>query len=252
METPLISKRQFNKFRKHFPPRHGRPRKDDRTVPSGIIWVIKYGCPWRHVPEFYGKWTTIYSRFKRWSKQGIFHRILHFLSKKLKKKCIAMIESTFAKAHRTASSLAFDGQARELGKSHGGITSKIHLLCNNESKPIDFIITGGQVHDIKIAPKLVSRNKMKYLVADKAYGSKSFRAQLHGQRIKDCISPKSNEKDPAQYDKKLYEQRHIIENMFAKIKDWKGIAFRSNGCAYTYKSFVAITLVSIFFNAYRP
>ncbi len=74
-----------------------------------------------------------------------------------------MIESTFAKAHRTASSLAFDGQARELGKSHGGITSKIHLLCNNESKPIDFIITGGQVHDIKIAPKLVSRNKMRYL-----------------------------------------------------------------------------------------
>lgn len=54
-------------------------------------------------------------------------------------------------------------------------------------------------------------------------------------------------KDPEPYDKKLYEQRHIIENMFAKIKDWTGIAFRSNRCAHTSNSFVAIVLVAIFF-----
>ena len=103
-----------------------------------------------------------------------------------------------------------------------------------------------------MAPVLIGRNKMKTLIADKAYGSRNFRELLHREHIKDCIPPKCNEKDPAAYDEKLYKTRHIIENMFSRLKGWQGIAFRGNRCACTFKSFVALALIFIFLNADRP
>lgn len=251
METPLISKRQFNKIRRLFPARKQANRLDDRKVISAIIFVIRYGIPWRQIPDFYGKWASIYSRFNRWSKAGIIQKMFDAFAHKLPKRCNAMIDSTFSKAQRTASSMRSDGNNRQLGRSRGGITTKIHLLCNSDGKPMDFCLTPGQVSDIKTAPILTDRNKMQCLIADKAYSSKAYRRRLADQHIKACIPPKSNEKNPTPYDAKLYKTRHIIENMFSKLKDWQGVAFRGNRCAHSFHSFVAIALIFIFFNANR-
>lgn len=57
-------------------PHTGRPALDHRQVMNGILWVLRTGSPWRDLPERYGKWTTIYSRFQRWRKQGVWDRIL--------------------------------------------------------------------------------------------------------------------------------------------------------------------------------
>lgn len=251
METPLISKRQFNRIRRLFPARIYSRRLDDRKVISAILLVIRYGYPWRQIPEFYGKWTSIYSRFRRWSKAGIIDNIYYAFAHRLPRRCIAMIDSTFSKAQRCAASMRADNENRQLGRSRGGITTKIHLLCNSDGLPMDFCITGGHVADIKAAPELTDRNKMKCLIADRAYGAKKYRGDLASRHIEACIPPKSNEKNPAPYDKQLYRKRHVIENMFAKLKDWKGIAFRGNRCAHSFRSFVALALVFIFFNAYR-
>lgn len=56
-------------------PRTGRPSLEHRTVMNGILWVLRTGTPWRDLPERYGKWTTIYSRFQRWRKNGTWDRI---------------------------------------------------------------------------------------------------------------------------------------------------------------------------------
>ena len=246
METPLISKRQFNRIRKLLPVHKHKNLLNDRLVLSGIIYVIRYGLSWRQLPEFYGNWSSVYSKFRRWSKRGVIKNVFSALAGKLPKRCTAMIDSTYIKAQRTASCMRSDGLPRELGRSRGGITTKIHLLCNDQQKPIDFVLTAGQVSDIKIAPLLVAGNKMKKLLADKAYDSDSFRALLASQRITTCIPAKSNRKSPAPHDAKLYGKRHIIENMFARLKDWKGIAFRSNRCAHTFHSFVALALICLF------
>ena len=217
METPLITRKQFNLIRKFIPVRKHAKRLDDVKVISAIILVVRYGLPWRQIPEFYGKWKSIYSRFRRWSKLGIIMGIFNGLNKKLPKRCTAMIDSTFSKAQRSASSMRSDGLPRDLGRSRGGITTKIHLLCNSDSQPMDFLLTGGNVSDIKMAPVLTSRNTMKTLIADKAYGSHAYRELLHREHIKECIPPKCNEKDPAPFDEKLYKTRHIIENMFEGV-----------------------------------
>jgi transposase len=57
-------------------PQTGRPNNDHRTVISGILWVLRTGAPWRDLPERYGSWSTVYSRFQRWRKAGIWERIL--------------------------------------------------------------------------------------------------------------------------------------------------------------------------------
>lgn len=251
METPFITKQQFNKIRKFIPVRKHAKRLDDLKVLSAIILVIRYGLPWRQIPEIYGKWKSIYSRFRRWSKLGIIKKIFISLTEKLPKRCTAMIDSTFSKAQRSASSMRSDGEDRALGRSRGGVTTKIHLLCNSDSQPMDFILTGGNVSDIKVAPVLTTRNRMKVLIADKAYGARTYRELLHKRHIQECIPPKCNEKNPLAYDKKIYKTRHIIENMFSRLKDWQGVAFRGNRCAYTFYSFVALALIFIFLNADR-
>ena len=69
-----------------------------------------------------------------------------------------MIDSTYVKAHRTAASMACKDASRNIGRSHGGLTTKIHLLCNEYDIPIDFFITGGEVHDVNqllnLSPKI--------------------------------------------------------------------------------------------------
>lgn len=247
METPLIDRKKFNRIRRHLPPQKSRRRINDRFVLSAIFWVIATGASWRQVPKFYGKWTTIYSRFKRWSKLGIFEKIFHCFTKRVDKNCFAMIDSTYVKVHRTSASMACKDSIRNIGRSHGGLTTKIHLLCNEYGLPIDFLITGGDVHDVKPAPELIIRNKMKGLIADKAYGSVRIRKLLFKLKRKACIPAKCNAKIKIPHDLAVYKKRHRIENLFARLKDLKGIALRTNRCSHTFASFVSLALIKLFF-----
>ena len=131
----------------------------------------------------------------------------------------------------------------------GGLTTKIHLIANIEKMPLDFTLTGGQVNDAKEGYFLIKRNdfRMKYLLADKAYDTDKIRGLCASSKTETCIPPKSNRKCPAEYDPELYKKRRIIENMFGRLKDWRGIAMRFCRCAHTFDSFVCLALIQIFF-----
>lgn len=247
METPFISKKLFNRIRRHLPAQKFRKGISDRKVLSGILWVINTGSAWRQMPKIFGKWTTVYSRFRRWSKAGIFERIFKIFAKRVKKRCHAMMDSTYIKAHRTASICACGDEDRKIGISRGGKTTKIHILCNEDGIPFDYLITGGEVHDVKVALELLGRHPITGLIADKAYGSRTVREKLERRKIKVCIPPKSNSKCPWTYDEKLYRKRHKVENIFARLKDPKGIALRMCRCAHTFTSFVCLTLIRLYF-----
>ena len=83
---------------------HGVLRVDDRRVISGIIFVIRSGLRWRDAPAEYGPHTTIYNRFIRWSRLGVFNRIFAGLAGKACKPDQQMIDATHSKTHRTAAS----------------------------------------------------------------------------------------------------------------------------------------------------
>jgi putative transposase len=93
----------------YFPLSHGMPRVDDRRVISGIVFVIRKGLRWRDAPRDYGSHKTIYNRFVRWSRLGVFNKIFAELARKAGKSDRLMIDATHLKAHRTAASLLKKG-----------------------------------------------------------------------------------------------------------------------------------------------
>lgn len=101
----LLSEAQMRRIEPYFPLSHGVPRVDDRLIVSGIIFVLRNGLRWRDAPKEYGPHKTIYNRFIRWSRLGVFNRILAELIAKRGKPEQLMIDATHLKAHRTAASL---------------------------------------------------------------------------------------------------------------------------------------------------
>ena len=111
MPTPpfLLSAAQMRRLSPHFPLSHGIAREDDRRVLSGIIYVIRNGLQWRDAPTTYGPHKTLYNRFVRWSRMGVFDRIFAALAAQGGAPERLMIDSTHLKAHRTAASLLKKG-----------------------------------------------------------------------------------------------------------------------------------------------
>lgn len=105
----LLSPEQMRRLAPFFPRSHGVPRVDDRRVLSGILFVIRNGLRWRDAPIGYGPHKTIYNRFIRWSRLGVFNRILAELSAQGGSTDKLMIDATHLKAHRTAASLLKKG-----------------------------------------------------------------------------------------------------------------------------------------------
>ena len=79
MERHALSDEQWERLRPLLPPLpsgRGRPRADDRLIVDGILWRLATGVPWRDLPERFGSWRTVYSRFRRWQRQGVWERVL--------------------------------------------------------------------------------------------------------------------------------------------------------------------------------
>jgi putative transposase len=104
-----LSASQMRRIEPFFPLSHGIARVDDRRVLSGIIYVIKNGLRWCDAPAAYGPHKTIYNRFIRWSRLGVFNKIFAALVKTGGKPDQLMIDATHLKAHRTAASLLKKG-----------------------------------------------------------------------------------------------------------------------------------------------
>ena len=113
MNVPfLLSKAQMRRIEPFFPLSHGVPRVDDRRIVSAIFYVIKHGLMWRDAPKDYGPHKTIYNRFIRWSRLGVFNRIFAELAGKAGEPERIMIDATHLKAHRTAASLLKGGSSQ--------------------------------------------------------------------------------------------------------------------------------------------
>lgn len=105
----LLSEHQMARISPHFPLSHGVPRVDDRRVVSGIVYVIRNGLQWKDAPSGYGPHKTLYNRFIRWSRLGVFDRIFAALAGEGPKPERIMIDATHLKAHRAAASLLKKG-----------------------------------------------------------------------------------------------------------------------------------------------
>lgn len=100
-----LSETQFERLVPLFPRSRGRARVDDRRVLSGIVHVQRNGLRWRDAPEVYGPHKTLYNRFVRWTRAGVFSRIFVVLAEEAGPPDQIMMDATHLKAHRTSASL---------------------------------------------------------------------------------------------------------------------------------------------------
>ena len=127
------------------------------------------------------------------------------------------------------------------------MNSKLHAVCDGRGRPLVMLLSEGQMSDYKGAALMIDAfPKARTLLGDKGYDADWFRQALTERGIAPCIPPKANRKVQIEYDKALYKQRHKIENMFGRLKDWRRIHTRYDRCAHTFMSAISIAATVIF------
>lgn len=133
-------------------------------------------------------------------------------------------------------------ESEAIGKSRGGNTIKIHMAVDSYGLPIEFQLTGGEVHDAKVALELILKlPKSAYVIADKGYDSEDIREQIKEKGSIPNIPRKQNSKTGNEdIDWCLYKYQHLIENVFARLKHFRAIATRYDKLKRNYASVIAM------------
>ncbi|MCW1984321.1 UNVERIFIED_ORG: transposase [Sphingomonas sp. R1F5B] len=225
----------------------GARRVDDRRVISGILHVLKVGCRWCDCPAEYGPSTTLYNRFNRWSHRGFWLELLDALVEVGAVTRSTAIDSTYVKAQRAAFGAKRGRSAQAIGRSHGGWTTKVHALTDVIGRPYVLMLTPGNVSDVKAAPALLERaGRMRYLLGDKGYDADRLRRLARDVGAIPVIPGRSNRKRTIRYDKQRYAGRHLIENAFCRLKDFRRVATRYDKLAANFLSGVALATALAF------
>ncbi len=146
------------------------------------------------------------------------------------------IDGSYVRAHQHASG-ARRGKDRAIGASRGGSTTKIHMATDAHGNPLCIEITGGQVHDSQVAPTLIDQINGENLIADKGYDSEEIREKARSKNMVPIIPMRSNNKNPnPDFDKEIYKSRHVIENLFVRLKHFRSISTRFEKLARNFKS----------------
>lgn len=154
------------------PDQRGSTGRDNRMFVEGVLWIVRTVSPWRDLPEAFGEWNSVFRRFSRWSAKGIWLRMFEALADDPDFEYL-IVDSTIIRAHQHAS-----GANQAIGRSRGGLTTKIHLAVRGLGCPVRFFLTAGQAGDAPQAQPLIEGLPAEVVMADAAYDSDAFRSAI--------------------------------------------------------------------------
>jgi len=218
----------------------GRTGSNNRVFLEAVLWIARTGSPWRDLPVELGLWNSVYQRFARWSRKGVWHRLFAQLAGDADFEEV-FIDSTIVRAHQHAAGAAKKSGDQALGRSRGGLGTKIHALVDGLGCLARFRLTGGEAGDSPQALPLLLDLNPGSVSADKAYDSDVIVEYLHAANIEVVIPPKSNRSVQRTFDKHHYKSRNLVERFFCRIKQFRRIATRYDKLAERFSAFVALT-----------
>jgi transposase len=186
----------------------GVTAKDNRLFVEAVLYRYRAGIPWRDLPERFGDFRVVHLRHSRWGKTGVWKKVFELLSQDADNEW-AMIDATIVRAHQHSAG-AKKGTKQAIGRSAGGLSTKIHTTCDALGNPTGFHLTEGQEHDLEGSGALMDHlTQADITLADKAYDAdERMRQKLAEKGCEAVIPPRKNRLNPAEYDKDLI--KHAI------------------------------------------
>src|SRR5260370_20387080 len=135
-----------------------------------------------------------------------------------------------------------------IGRSRGGLTTKIHALVDALGNPVELMLTAGQDHDLACAEPLIENADPNALIADKAYDADRFVDSLTQREITPVIPPKANRKTQRACDFALYCERNLVERFLNQLKHFRAIATRYDKLARNFLAGVQLAAMTILLN----
>ena len=134
-----------------------------------------------------------------------------------------------------------------MGRSRGGLSTKIHLAVDAQGQPVELRLGPGQEHDVIRAEELLASHEPEFVIADKGYDSDELIDVIAEHGAKAVIPPRSNRNKKRRYSKRRYKQRNLVERFINRLKHYRRIATRYKKTARNYLTFVnfAATLVTL-------
>ncbi|WP_370087704.1 IS5 family transposase [Streptacidiphilus sp. MAP12-16] len=284
-----LTNEEWARLRPHLPAHGGLGGQwsDHRRVLNGIYFRERTGVPWRDLPVRYGKWKTVYERHRRWSADGTWDRILKAVQAQADAEgrldwSQVSVDSTTCRAHQHAAGArkrpdqrlkkgAVPARHRAdegLGRSRGGLTSKIHLAGEGGRRPLGLLITSGQAHDGSMFEQVMAevrvprqggghpRTRPDALSADKAYSCKRIRFYLRRRQIPHSIPQKNDQirhrlargsagGRPPVFDRSTYKRHNEVERMINRLKGFRPVATRYNKRTYVFHGTVTAAAVRL-------
>lgn len=226
-------------------PRRGAKGRDDRRFLTALHYFTVHSITWRALPAEFGDWNSVWKRFSRLSRSGVFEAFFLALAECSRTaNLIQMFDSTSIRGHVSAAGAKGGQENQALGRSRGGFGTKIHVKCDYDGMPLDFHLTGNEASDtkqfetlIEIGPEVTPRG----IIADKGYDAKANRDMARERGIVPIIPYRKNAKIAnKKMPKKLYARRARVEQLIGKMKRFKRIALRCEKTKRNFASFVAL------------
>jgi transposase len=216
------------------------PDRPDRMFFEAVLYWARVGCPWRDLPGDFGGWSAVYKRLRRRIDSGRLERLFGLMA--ARPACDGtlrvMIDSTIVRAHQQAAGAPKgkgDAASNAIGRSRGGLSTKIIAVATDEDGVVAVDIAEGQRNDAPLALPVLARAKaalgrIDEVLADKAFDSDGIRdACLEEHAALPVIPNRVNRQEPWPWDEVMREtckQRNRIERAFAKAKQFRRFATR--------------------------
>ncbi|MFE9708465.1 IS5 family transposase [Streptomyces sp. NPDC005930] len=246
-------------------PKRGGRWRDHRQVIDAIAFKFQTGTQWVHLPEKYGNWRGVYNRLRMWAVDGTWERVFTALVAQADAdedlSWAVSVDSTIVRAHQHAAGARKRGPRQAnpdhaIGRSRGGLTTKIHLAADGRCRPLAFVLTGGQAGDAPAFTDVMARLRVPrrrgrprtrpdVVMADKAYSSRAIRDHLRKRGIRAVIPIPADQRNhrlrrgsqggrPPAFDREAYKQRNTVERCINRLKQWRGLATRYEKTATIY------------------
>ena len=215
-------------------------------VLRGILTVLSQGCKWRAIDGPEASWNSIYQYYRDWARRGLWEELFRIVEPKLKGRR-RFLDATHIKVHRCASNPPGGQDGQALGRTKGGMNTKLHAVVAEAGQAAARFLSPGNAADISHAQTVLKEVPATLRVADKGDASDTFRQGLKERGSAPCSPPRRNRKTPARFSKASYRKRHLVENFFERIKNFRRVATRYDKLAETFFGFVclAAALVSL-------